>query len=105
LGSQRGTKEFPSHVIVWLYGGVVGWLLEIAWNQKTGRPGLAIGVGTLIGPTLVGSIYDLTGGYGTAFLTSACLVLVSIPCMLASYWYAAGQREVREVSKVDFAQV
>ena len=75
-------------------------LLEIA--PKTGRAGLAIGVGTLIGPTLVGSIYDLTGSYGTAFLTSACLVLISIPCMLASYWYGAGQREV---SKVDLAQV
>ena len=78
------------------------WLLEIAWNQKTGRPGLAIGVGTLIGPTLVGSIYDLTGSYGTAFLTSACLVLVSIPCMLASYWDAA---RYREVSKADLEEV
>ena len=64
--------------------------------------GLAVGVGTLIGPTLVGSIFDLTGSYGTAFLTSACLVLVSIPCMVASYWYAAKQREV---SKADLEEV
>ena len=64
--------------------------------------GLAIGVGNLIGPTLVGSIYDLTGSYGTAFLTSACLVLVSIPCMLASYWDAA---RYREVSKADLEEV
>lgn len=67
-----------------------------------GLAGLAIGVGTLIGPTLVGSIFDLSGSYSTAFLTSACLVLASIPCMLASYWYVAQQREV---SKADLEEV
>ena len=80
------------------WGGGTGGL-EIPSQMPLG---LAIGVGTLIGPTLVGSIFDRSGSYATAFLTSACLVLVSIPCMLASYWYAAQQREV---SKADLEEV
>eukprot|EP00435_Cladocopium_sp_Y103_P043900 s2532_g12.t1 len=96
FGGSSGARVALVSLVLWeLYGAEkVPHLFGLA--------GLSIGVGTLIGPTLVGSIYDLTGSYGTAFLTSACLVLVSIPCMLASYWYAAGQREV---SKVDLPKV
>eukprot|EP00438_Fugacium_kawagutii_P008410 Skav234456 [mRNA] locus=scaffold1647:148248:152376:+ [translate_table: standard] len=59
-----------------------------------GLSGLAIGFGALIGPTLVGGIFDLTGNYRAAFWTSSGLVLASLPCFLASYWHA--QRDVKE---------
>lgn len=47
-----------------------------------GLSGLSIGLGQLIGPPLVGFIYE-THSYEAAFWTSASLMLLSVPALCA----------------------
>ena len=50
-----------------------------------GLTGLSIGLGQLIGPPLVGVIYELHS-YKEAFWTSASLMLLSVPALCAILW-------------------
>ena len=87
FGASSGARVALLSLVVWeLYGAE-------KVPQLFGLTGLAIGVGTLIGPTLVGGIEDLTGNYVAAFWTSSGLVMASIPCMLAAYWHAPQKRQ------------
>ena len=60
--------------------------------------GAALGIGNLTGPTLVGTIVDMTGSYRAGFWTSASLVLASVPSVLAAIWTNSRQR-ASEASK------
>ncbi|CAK9083144.1 Monocarboxylate transporter 12 (MCT 12) (Solute carrier family 16 member 12) [Durusdinium trenchii] len=63
-----------------------------------GLVGAALGIGNLTGPTLVGTIVDMTGSYRAGFWTSASLVLASVPSVLAAIWTNSRQR-ASEASK------
>ncbi|CAE7296679.1 SLC16A13 [Symbiodinium natans] len=44
-----------------------------------GLLGVPMAVGTALGPTFVGTVYDLTGSYDNAFFTAGCIVLLAAP--------------------------
>ncbi|CAE7939235.1 slc16a12 [Symbiodinium necroappetens] len=50
-----------------------------------GLAGIPIAVGTLLGPTFVGKVYDLTGHYDGAFFAAGGIVLLAVPvfCLAA----------------------
>ena len=51
-------------------GAIIGWLYT------------SVAVGTLVGPTLAGAAYDLTGSYTVPILGAAALTLVTVVATL-----------------------
>lgn len=51
----------------------------------------------------MGVIFDATGSYGTAFLTAAFFVVASLPFILASFWSAVQEHEMRKVDSTAVA--
>ncbi|CAE7869091.1 slc16a12 [Symbiodinium sp. KB8] len=49
-----------------------------------GLAGIPIAVGTLLGPTFVGKVYDLTGHYDGAFFAAGGIVLLAVPVFYLS---------------------
>lgn len=97
FGGSSGARVAVLSLVIWEMFGA---------ENVSHYYGLASGVGGIgvaIGPALVGVIFDATGSYGTAFLTAAFFVFASLPFILASFWSALQEHEMRKVDSTAVA--